>query len=502
MIVIAAAALFAPWLATALAMAAPARLTGIARVAAALTGIGFLAALVFGIAAAVRGGPVVSFGGGAFALTLDGFAVVMLALVLGLSAVIQSFAVRYLRGDLRQRWFVVAANLLAGSTLVLVSAGSVVMFVIGWLAAGASLVLLLNTYSTDRQARDGVRRTTGRFAIGDAALIVAAGVLIGAGGTDLALAEVGGVVAALPVPLAVVVGMMLVLPALARSSQIPFHGWLPATLAAPTPVSALLHAGVVNAGAVLLIRFSPAIAGSAVVMAVIFVAGAATLVYASAVRLTKPDIKGRLVFSTMAQMGFMIMACALGAYAAAVFHLIAHGLYKSALFLAAGGGVNRSALRRAWPARAQTSPVRTGSAVLLALLVPIAALGGARVLFAAEISAASLALLAFVAFTGAVTLGATLMVRISGGVVVASFLGIGVLALSYTALVAAFDTLIGPISATGAVSPWWVLVPAILLLVIQWLASPAGRPAAFHDLLYTRALTAGAPGMLSMKGLA
>jgi len=498
---LALAALIAPWVAAGAGLVGRHRQAEVARAAAAVTGLGFAAAAGLGIATVVSGADAVSVGAGAFMLTLDGLAIVMTLLVLGLSGVIQSFATRYLRGDSRQGWFVITANLLTASTVLMVGAGTVVLFTVAWVAAGISLVLLLNTYPHDRQAKEGVRRTVWRFVVGDLSLLAAAAMLILAGGMDLRLAEVGTVLAGMPDLLAAAVGVLLVAAALARSSQIPFHGWLPATLAAPTPVSALMHAGVVNAGAILLIRFSSAIADSTLTMAVVFVAGATTLVYASAVRLIKPDVKGRLVFSTMAQMGFMIMACGLGAFAAAVFHLVAHGLYKSALFLSAGTGVRQQAARRVWPDRPHRGVASAVAAVGLAVIVPLGAVASARALFAPDVSAASAALLAFVVLAGAVTLGSTLLVRLSIATVAVSFLAIISLTLVYTVFVVAFEDLLGSVAAVGAVSPWWVLAPAALLIITQWLASDRIGASAVRDVLYARGLSAATPALHPVKGI-
>ncbi|TFC30318.1 hypothetical protein E3O53_10415 [Cryobacterium sp. TMT2-18-3] len=146
------------------------------------------------------------------------------------------------------------------------------------------------------------------------------------------------------------------------------------------------HSGVVNAGAILLIRFAPAIAPHQSVMIGVFVAGAVTLVYASAVRLVRPDVKGRLVFSTMAQMGFMIMACGLGVFAAAIFHLVAHSLFKSTLSLGAGMGVRHHAVDRDLPPRQIQSPFALAAAMTLSVLVPLAALTAAEWVFSPTVS--------------------------------------------------------------------------------------------------------------------
>ncbi|MDM1903686.1 proton-conducting transporter membrane subunit, partial [Mycobacteroides abscessus] len=223
-----------------------------ARLGAVTAGLGFLLAAVLALAAAR--GEVAAAGAGVFALAADRLAVALFMLIFGVSTVTQAFAVRYLAGDPRAGWFTSGASLLTAASAVLVSASTLVGIAAGWTVAGVALCLLLGTYRQLPSARDGVRRAAAAFLIGDAALWVAVA-LISASSGSVAVAEVS--TAHIEGPVAVVTAVLIVVAALSRSAQIPFHRWLPATLAAPTPVSALLHAGVVNAGGILLIRLSP-----------------------------------------------------------------------------------------------------------------------------------------------------------------------------------------------------------------------------------------------------
>ena len=460
-----------------------------AQTASALVALGFGAAVAAAVIAAVTGSSRIEVG--PFILVVDALAHLMLLLILGLSSVIQSFAVRYLRGDPRQRWFVVCANLVTGFSAVMVCADSVALFAAAWVAVGGCLLLLLATYPQLTQARDGVRRAALRFAVADSALVVAVILLVVHAGGDVPLDRLGGVAAGMPGWLALLLGVLLVLPALARSSQIPFHGWLPATLAAPTPVSALLHAGVVNAGAIFVIRFVPVLGEIPFALTVVFLAGATTVIYASLLRLVKADVKGRLVFSTMAQMGFMMMACGLGAFAAAVFHLIAHGLFKSALFLGAGSGVRHEARQREWPTRA---PVRTPvlvASIACAVILPAASLALARAVLAPQISALSLAFLAFVAVTGSVSVAALLLARFSVASLAIGVAGTVALAFGYTAFLGLFDSLIAaPDALSAPASPWLLLIAAAALLAIELVVRRSGITGSIRRFLYARTLAA------------
>ena len=462
------------------------------RFAAYLTALGWIAAICLALLRAVPPGMNDAAGVALPGLTIDWLAVLMLVLVLGLSTLIQFFAVRYLRGDPRQVWFVVTANLVTAATALMVCTSTVLGFGLAWIAAGASLVALLATYPHLPQARDGVRRTALRFAVGDLPLVVVVTVLLVMAGGDVAFADLGGSMAALPPALAAALTILLVFPALARSSQVPFHGWLPATLAAPTPVSALMHAGVVNGGAILILRFSPAIGESVIAMAVVFCAGALTLGFASAVRLVKPDVKGRLVFSTMAQMGFMMLACGMGAFAAAAFHLIAHGLFKSTLFLSAGSGIARDAQQRVWPSRQRARWPLAIASLALAVVVPIGSIVGARVLLGIQLTPASQALQIFVVFTAAVALGTTLLAHFSPTTATLGSIGIVLLTLGYTALISVFDATLRFAPAAAAVNAWWLIVPGGALLVLQLVQHVRSGTHISHH-LYALALAAGTP---------
>lgn len=492
-----------PWVAaafTAITLGTRLRGGGAASIAAAVVGLGFLAA---GAVALLRvlGRPVSSLEP-LGAIQLDAVALTLTILVLGLSWLIQSFAVRYLRGDPRQGWFVIAANLLTAFTVLMVCAGSVAVFAVAWVGSGASLLALLATYWPLAQARDGVRRTLTRFLLADAAFLAGATILLVAAGGDAPLASLGAVTGALTLPLQLAAAALLVIGALARSSQLPFQGWLPFTLAAPTPVSALMHAGVVNAGAILLIRFSPAIAQHGSIMIVVFLAGAATLVCASAVRLVRPDVKGRLVFSTMAQMGFMIMACGLGLFAAAIFHLVAHSLFKSSLFLGAGMGVGQHAVDRDLPAAARRSPATVALAVGVGVIVAPLSLGAAEMLVSPGAPASSIGLLAFVTATAAVTLATALATHLSIRTAVTGILAIVGLAFGYVLFLNAFTTTLQPSTPVDGAPVWLLILPAAGLLALQLLARNPRPLAPLRDLIYSRCLAIAITRPTSFTGVA
>ncbi|MFT4768351.1 MAG: NAD(P)H-quinone oxidoreductase subunit 5, partial [Glaciecola sp.] len=159
--------------------------------------------------------------------------------------------------------------------------------------------------------------------------------------------------------------LLLVLAALLKSAQFPTHGWIAEAMEAPTPVSALLHAGIVNAGGFLIIRFADVISASGPALYALLVVGGVTALFGSLVMMTQRSVKGALAYSTVAQMGFMLLQCGLGAFSSAMLHIVAHSLYKAHAFLSSGSLVD---VARGNGFQANAAPVRP-SLILLSLLI-------------------------------------------------------------------------------------------------------------------------------------
>ena len=458
------------------------------RVGALVAGLGFALAVLFTVEAGTGEAIAVA---APVELAVDQLAAVLLLLVFGVSAVVQSYAVRYLAGDPRAFWFVGGAGLLTGASAGLVTATTLVGMAVFWTMAGAALCVLLGTYRHIPAARDGVRRTVTAFVIGDLALWVAV-VLATAtwGRIDLRGSDPGRFGG----PVLAVVAILVVIAALSRSAQIPFHRWLPATLAAPTPVSALLHAGVVNAGGILLIRFAPLTADDAA-RALTILAGAVTMAYGAVIMLVKPDVKGALVNSTTAQMGFMVMTCGLGLWAAAVIHLVAHGFYKSTLFLSSGSAV--AARRRAelLPPVGRASGIHAGVSAVTSIVLPAAALGAAVLLVPnTGAHAAEHALLIFAFVTGAAATWGWLKRRpgIKGALLAAAVLV--PTAIAYVAAISAVSGYLEPAlppSTLPVLAVWAITAVALIGLGVLGAIRTAPGAVRVQHLLYTNALTAG-----------
>lgn len=400
----------------------------------------------------------------------------MLLLVLGVSALVQSYALRNLDGAPTQRRFISTAALTTSAVALTVSAAHLVLLLIGWELTSLGLLAIVGQRRDLSIAREGMRRAARSLLVGDAALLLA-GALIWRGAGDVSLAHLHRVALILaherlPGSLSGLlvgpsVAVLLVIAAAARASQLPGQSWLAATVATPTPASAMLHAGLVNAGGFLLVRLAPVFAAGPAGPTLAVTLGLATAVYGGVLSLTRPDVKSGLAHSTSAQMGFMLIACGLGAYAAAIVHLIGHGLYKASVFLSADGTLAANTAKR-------TAPVPAPSTSSLLAIVLQAGLVCAGAMAAALLSFAHAALedpgaivpIAF-AWAAAVTLSVSLLrgSHLRRGAIL---LCGGIACLAYPALLATFTAYLR--IDTGAAAYSLPLVAALPVIGACFLA--------------------------------
>lgn len=414
------------------------------------------------------------------------------AFIAGLSAWIQLFASRQLRAATRRWWFTTWINVLTAGSLTVVLAPTVLWFAAGWTTTGVALVMLLRTQRNSRQAQHGARRTALALGIGDAALWVAVALLVTARGGDVSWSALAQVPNALPLWAGTLIPLLLVTAGLARSAQPPFHGWLPLTLAAPTPVSAIMHAGVVNASAFLVIRFAEPITQFPPAMILLAVCASAGMLVGTAGYLVRADLKGRLVASTTAQMGFLVVTLSVGAWGAALFHLIGHGIYKATLFLGSGSQIDQIRLTLTRP-----SPRPARHRVLIgvvAVAVPATALAAATAVLAEPVTASGLLLAGYGWATAAVLTHAVLSDGDRPVLRRALWVpGVVIGLAAYVALVHQFDMLVtfGLPLAAWTLPGWASLVP---LALVAALSLAPRLPARFVGTAYGWvALLAGAP---------
>lgn len=281
-----------------------------------------------------------------FDLYIDRLAAVMMVLITLVTAIIYLFAVRYMQPEQGRARFHTLLSLTTVVLLGMVSSANLLMLFLFWQLLSWLLSFLAFNYAHPPTAQ-GAFKTFTMLRVGDVAFL--AGIVLAYnlyGTLDLQslfvrAAEVQATVSLWPgggleIRAATAVALLIFVGAMSKSAQFPLHGWLPDSLYAPTPVHALLHAGIINAGGFLLNRLAPLYGLSPVTLHVVFAVGLLTALLGAGMMLTQNDIKKTLGYSTIGQMGYMIMECGLGAFALAVFHLIAHGLFKGTIFLNCG----------------------------------------------------------------------------------------------------------------------------------------------------------------------
>jgi NADH-quinone oxidoreductase subunit L len=287
-------------------------------------------------------GQLVGIGLGLFSLYVDWLSTLMALLVSGVSLVVHVFSVRYMQDDPAYTRFFMLLDGIVAVILLMVMAGDLLTLLLAWHLVGVFLYFLLNHETRRPAATRYAFWTLFTQRVGDLPLLAAVALIYQAFGT-LTLPDVFAALSAAPdtrtllgLPLAETVGVLVLLAAFAKSAQFPLHTWLPYTMDGPTPVSALMHAGIVNSGGFLINRFAPVFIHTDGVLLLAFGIGLITTIMGSLMMLMQSDIKKALGYSTMGQMGYMVMECGLGAFSLAIYHLIAHGVFKATLFLGSG----------------------------------------------------------------------------------------------------------------------------------------------------------------------
>lgn len=274
-------------------------------------------------------------------LKADGLAFIMLTVVFSLGAIVMSYSMRYLISDLTRTRFLVQMLATMLSVIFLIFSSNLFTAFIAWQWIGFNLYQLLNHYHYQSDANRAAKKKFVVNRIGDICFLLAIVLCYHFYGTseyaDLS-SQTSKIIHLPGIELKVhsLILSLVFVAIMTKSAQFPFHFWLPDTMQAPTPVSALMHAGVINAGGILLARLSPLLPQTHVLPYAMLLIGATTMIVGTMLKKYQPDIKKQLAYSTMGQMGYMLIQAALGCFAAAVFHLIAHGFYKAALFLNAG----------------------------------------------------------------------------------------------------------------------------------------------------------------------
>jgi NAD(P)H-quinone oxidoreductase subunit 5 len=393
---------------------------------------------------------------------LDAVSAPMLVLVAFVGWIVVRYAGTYLDGEARQGPFTGWLCLTLAAALLLVQAGNLVVLVVGWGAAGFGLHRLLLFYPDRPAARRAARKKAIFARAGDVALLAAA-LLLGFGLGTIDIAAILDAARAGQAP-GVTAGAaaLLALAALLKSAQFPTHGWLTEVMETPTPVSALLHAGLINAGGFLLIRFADVMLTAPGILAALAMLGGFTALFAGLVMLTQPAIKTALAWSTIAQMGFMILQCGLALFPLALLHIVAHSLYKAHAFLASGTAVEKvAAIRR--PGTVAVPGARAVGLAFLAALVLYAVIGAAFGFAGKSPQAAALG--AILVFGVAYLLAQGFADAAPGPLTVRTSLAATAVAIGYFALQRAAEALTAgvlPQAPTPGALEWVLIVLAVL----------------------------------------
>ncbi|MGX6446595.1 NADH-quinone oxidoreductase subunit L [Patulibacter sp. S7RM1-6] len=272
-------------------------------------------------------------------ILVDPLSLVMLLVVTGVSTLIHLYSIAYMRGDAGYTRFFAYLNFFVFAMLVLVLAGNFILLIVGWgLVGAASYMLISFWYRRTSATKAGIKAFVINV-VGDVGLVLGVILLLRHTGTVDFLDTFHHAAdtfdkgdSSLTVAL-----LLIMVGAFAKSAQIPLHTWLPDAMEGPTPVSSLIHAAtMVTAGVYLIARLHPLMQLSPTAMAVGAIIGCITLLVAGTIGLVQTDLKRVIAYSTMSQIGYMIMGVSAGAYVAGMFHLMTHAFFKALLFMAAG----------------------------------------------------------------------------------------------------------------------------------------------------------------------
>jgi NADH-quinone oxidoreductase subunit L len=275
-------------------------------------------------------------------ILVDPLSVFMILVVSGISTLIHLYSISYMKGDRGFRRYFAYLNFFVFSMLALVLAGNFLLLIVGWAFVGAASYLLISFWYRRRSATSAGIKAFVINVVGDVGLVLGTFFIIKHTGTVDLLGTFRAVHAG-----AFGTGhnngdlvagcIFLLVGAFAKSAQIPLHTWLPDAMEGPTPVSSLIHAAtMVTAGVYLIARMHPLFERAPAAADVGAVVGAVTLLVAGTIGLAVTDIKRVIAYSTMSQIGYMIMGVSVGAYSAGLFHLMTHAFFKALLFMGAG----------------------------------------------------------------------------------------------------------------------------------------------------------------------
>jgi NAD(P)H-quinone oxidoreductase subunit 5 len=276
----------------------------------------------------------------------DSLAMIMIVLVIFIGSIVAKFAINYMKGDKKYRRFFVSLFLLMTSIILMVAADHLLVFILAWGLSNLILVRMMIHKSTWKAAKESGLLTAKTYLLGFFSILIPFILLYIATDESSIQAIINQENDSALILIALI---FILIAAMTQSAIWPFHKWLISSLNSPLPVSAIMHAGLVNGGGFLIVRFAPLYLNHPVILNMIFIIGLSTAIIGTLWKLMQSDIKRMLACSTMAQMGFMIAQCGLGLFSAAIAHIILHGSFKSYLFLASGSAAGEKRLELHYP---------------------------------------------------------------------------------------------------------------------------------------------------------
>jgi NADH-quinone oxidoreductase subunit L len=277
-----------------------------------------------------------------FAFTVDHLTLIMLGVVTGVGFLIHIYSAGYMAHEEGYWRFFAYLNLFMFFMLVLVLSSSFLLLFVGWEGVGLASYLLIGFYFKRDSAANAGKKAFVVNRIGDFGFLLAMFLIIQHYGS-LNFTDVFAKISATPMTggFLTAIALLLVVGATGKSAQIPLYIWLPDAMEGPTPVSALIHAAtMVTAGIYMVARCHTLFDRSPYALGVVAIIGAATALMAATIGMVQHDIKRVLAYSTVSQLGYMFMACGVGAYGAGIFHLMTHAFFKALLFLSAGSVIH------------------------------------------------------------------------------------------------------------------------------------------------------------------
>jgi NADH-quinone oxidoreductase subunit L len=275
-----------------------------------------------------------------FNALIDPLTAVMMMVITGVGFLIHAYSIGYMHGDSGYARYFTYLNLFTVSMLILVMGGNYLVMFVGWEGVGLCSYLLIGFWYERESA---IKAGTKAFVvnrIGDAGFLVGLFLIFAHFGT-LNYTEVFSRAGELTTATATAITLCLFVGAIGKSAQLPLYTWLPDAMEGPTPVSALIHAAtMVTAGVYMVVRNHALFNMAPVTLETVAAIGAATALFSATIGLVQYDIKRVLAYSTVSQLGYMFLACGVGAYASAIFHLVTHAFFKALLFMSAGSVIH------------------------------------------------------------------------------------------------------------------------------------------------------------------